>query len=78
METPKTRFCWACMRQLWGNHHEAMVIDGHKRILHKKCAEIIKRGGEVRVHIPLNGPRSCEPEFIGYFIDGNQAQQGGD
>ena len=47
MEKPRVGFCWACLEKLWGNHYEEMEIDGHKRILHKKCAAVIKNGGEV-------------------------------
>ena len=35
---PRVRFCWECGRQLYGNHHREIEIDGHKRILHKECA----------------------------------------
>ena len=69
---PKTRFCWACMEQLHGNHHKTMIIDGHERILHKKCAEIIQKGGEIRTKFEAAAPSikgSKEPEFIDYFID---------
>ena len=57
MEEPRIRFCWACMEKLWGNHHEIMEIEGHKRILHKGCAKIIKKGGEVvsRFHFDEGG-----------------------
>ena len=36
---PRVRFCWSCGRKLRGNHFVEKEIDGHKRILHKTCAE---------------------------------------
>lgn len=35
----RVRFCWECGRNLCGNHHVEIVIDGHSRILHKQCAK---------------------------------------
>ncbi len=35
---PKLRFCWMCGKQLYGNHHQILTIDDHKRILHVSCA----------------------------------------
>jgi hypothetical protein len=39
---PRVRFCWECGRKLRGNHHVEVEIDGAKRILHKKCIEVMK------------------------------------
>jgi hypothetical protein len=36
-EKPKIRFCWECGRKLQGNHFAEEKIEGHIRILHKKC-----------------------------------------
>lgn len=43
-QKPRTRFCWLCSRQLQGNHHVEMVIDGHSRILHKDCGKRAEAG----------------------------------
>lgn len=37
MTKPRVRFCWDCGRQLRGNHHIEVEVDGHLRILHKDC-----------------------------------------
>lgn len=34
---PRVRFCWYCGNKLWGNHFVEAEVDGHKRILHKRC-----------------------------------------
>jgi hypothetical protein len=42
---PRVRFCWHCGKRLWGNHYEERKIEGHKKILHKKCwKEILEKG----------------------------------
>ncbi len=38
---PRVRFCWECSRQLWGNSHTIMYIDGEYRVLHKLCAQLL-------------------------------------
>jgi hypothetical protein len=43
MAKPRTRFCWECGNQLWGNHFEELEVDQHPRILHKECADRIKK-----------------------------------
>lgn len=44
MGKPRARFCWECGLQLYGNHHEEFVFEGHSRILHKACAKKLKNG----------------------------------
>lgn len=38
-------FCWECGKKLYqGKVHETRVVEGHERILHKRCAELIDEG----------------------------------
>lgn len=41
---PRVRFCWSCGNELWGNHFDEVLTEGHVRIFHKACAEEIKEG----------------------------------
>lgn len=44
-EKPRVRFCWECGNQLYQNKiFKEIFVDGHTRIVHKACAEDIKRG----------------------------------
>ena len=57
---PRVRFCWECGRQLRGNHHVEVEVDGHNRILHKYCyqklfpeeAKRAKKGNNGGLHHP--------------------------
>jgi len=40
---PRVRFCWYCGRQLYGNHHAEVEIDGYHRILHKSCGKLYQQ-----------------------------------
>jgi hypothetical protein len=35
------------MEKVLESDHEVIEIDGREKVLHKKCAEILKKGGEV-------------------------------
>jgi hypothetical protein len=37
---PRVNFCWECGRKLRGNYHVELVVDGHKRIVHKQCSPV--------------------------------------
>jgi hypothetical protein len=39
---PRVRFCFECGRKLRGNHFIEAEVDGHKRIFHKSCIEVMK------------------------------------
>jgi len=41
-EKPRVRFCWECGRKLYGNHFIEKEYEGHKRIFHKQCYELLK------------------------------------
>ena len=47
----KVNFCWECGKKLYGNHRTEMIIDGHKRTLHKQCAKVYQRFIEVKYEI---------------------------
>lgn len=36
---PRYRFCWECSRQLYGNAHRVVFVDGIERIVHAACAK---------------------------------------
>ena len=42
---PRTRFCWECGKQLYGNHHEEVKLpnDDLYVIMHKQCAKEFKK-----------------------------------
>ncbi len=40
----KGTLCWECGKKLYGKYGTEMVVDGHKRTLHKRCAQLIKSG----------------------------------
>jgi hypothetical protein len=44
MKKPRIRFCWEYGKQLYGNYHIEIIIDGHSRILHKKCYKHLLKG----------------------------------
>jgi hypothetical protein len=46
MDKPKYRLCWWCNLKLSGNHFTTKVIDGHERILHKRCKRLSDDGIE--------------------------------
>jgi hypothetical protein len=35
---PRYRFCWSCSRQLHGNHHRVVQVEGGTAIVHAECA----------------------------------------
>lgn len=39
---PRYRFCWECSRQLQGNYHREVKVNGQPRIVHAACAEKAK------------------------------------
>jgi hypothetical protein len=41
---PRVKFCWECGRKLWGKNFIELVVGGHPRILHKRCAQNIQNG----------------------------------
>lgn len=42
MPRPRYRFCWWCSRQLQGNFHRIVVVDGIERIVHAACERAAK------------------------------------
>jgi transcriptional regulator with AAA-type ATPase domain len=41
-DKPRVRFCWECGRKLQGNSFKELKVEGHDRILHKVCAQLIE------------------------------------
>ena len=44
MQGRRGRLCWECGKKLYGKFGTEKVVDGHKRTLHKQCAELIAAG----------------------------------
>lgn len=41
---PRVRFCWECGKQLYQRKvHVTRKVEGHERILHKRCADLIDK-----------------------------------
>lgn len=38
MAKPDICFCWWCGKKFWRNRHVKVVVDGHKRSMHKACS----------------------------------------
>jgi hypothetical protein len=55
MEKPRVRFCWECGRKLWGNHFVEAKVEGHMRILHKKCFKERQRSENINRDWPPHG-----------------------
>lgn len=52
---PRAQFCWLCGRKLRGRIHFAeMVVDGHSRILHKRCAKLLEEGQNEEIDEMMN------------------------
>lgn len=41
---PRAHFCWECGNELRFPYFVEIVVEGHSRILHKACADGIRRG----------------------------------
>ena len=40
------RFCYECSHKLWGDKFKEVLVNGEKKIMHKICAENLKRNPE--------------------------------